>query len=179
VEPDAKVRGCRVSDECCCEKIMDGKSSRLIWLVVALGVLGGCAQKAWQGSQNSSATGNAAPDASALLPKENVVAVKVVNKELLDKSFMPGGTVARYRRGQVEYEIFLGELPTATDSAIVLAHWDQALRNPKVVQSLDAYYGVDAGRPIYVFAKGRWVAGITGLSEKEADQQARMLAERL
>jgi hypothetical protein len=107
------------------------------------------------------------------------VAVKVVKKELLGKSFMPGGTLAQYQRGNVAYEIFLSELATPTDAAIVLAHWDQVLKNPKVVQSLDAYYGIDTGHPIYVFASGPWVAGITGLSEKEADRQARMLARRL
>jgi hypothetical protein len=149
---------------------------RLVWLEVALGILSGCAGKPWQGS---SANGGAAANSSALLPKDDVVAVKVVKKELLGKSFMPGGTLARYQRGKVAYEIFLSELPTPTDAAIVLAHWDEALKNPKVVRSLDAYYGIDAGHPIYVFATGPWIAGITGLSEKEADRQARMLARRL
>jgi hypothetical protein len=158
---------------------MDMKRSRLVWLVVTIGILGGCAPRPRQGSQNSLATGGTATDPSALLPKEDVVAVKVVKKELLGKSFMPGGTLARYQRGKVAYEIFLSELPTPTDAAIVLAHWDEALKNPKVVKSLDAYYGIDAGHPIYVFASGPWVAGITGLSEKEADRQARMLAGRL
>jgi hypothetical protein len=156
---------------------MDTKGSRLMWLVVAIGILSACAQKPWQGSQNGSAARETDP--SALLPKEDVVGVKVVKKELLGKPFMPGGTLARYQRGKVAYEIFLSELPTPTDAAIVLAHWDEALKNPKVVRSLDAYYGTDTGHPTYVFAKGPWVAGITGLSEKEADRQARMLAERL
>ena len=105
--------------------------------------------------------------------------VKVVQRELLGKAFMPGGALARYQKGKDAYEIFLGKLPTPTDSAIVLAHWEQVLRNLKEVRSLDAYYGVDANRPIYVFAKGPRVAGIAGLPEKEADQQARILAGRL
>jgi hypothetical protein len=158
---------------------MSTKGSRVVWLVVTIAILSGCAPKPWQGSKNSSATGGTATDSTALLPKEDVVALKVVKNELLDKSFMPGGTLARYHRGKVAYEIFLSELATPTDAAIVLAHWDEALKNPKVVKSLDAYYGIDAGQPIYVFARGPWVAGITGLSEKEADQQARMLAARL
>lgn len=160
-------------------EIMDRKGSRLVWLVVTIGILGGCAPKPRQASQNRSAIGGTATDASALLPKEDVVAVKVVKKELLGKSFMPGGTLARYQRGKVAYEIFLSELPTPTDAAIILAHWDEALKNLKVVRSLDAYYGIDTGHPTYVFAKGPWIAGITGLSEKEADREARLLAERL
>jgi hypothetical protein len=141
------------------------KSSRPFWFFAAMGILSACSAKPRQ--------------AAALLPKENIVEVKVVQTQLLGKAFMPGGAVARYQHGKNAYEIFLGKLPTPTDSAIVLAHWDQVLKDPKVIQSLDAYYGVDAKRPIYVFAKGPWVAGITGLAEKEADQQARMLAGRL
>jgi hypothetical protein len=158
---------------------MNTKGSRLVWLVVTIGTLCGCSAKPWQASQNSSATGGGVTDPSALLPKDDVVAVKVVKKQLLGKSFMPGGALARYQKGKVAYEIFLSELPTPTDAAIVLAHWDQTLKNPQVVRSLDAYYGTDTGHPVYVFARGPWVAGITGLSEKEADRQARMLAGRL
>jgi hypothetical protein len=158
---------------------MNSKRGRLVWLVAAIGILGGCASKPWQGSQNGSATGDKAADASALLPKENVVSVQVVKKALLGKSFMPGGALAQYRRGKVAYEIFLSELPTPTDSNIALAHWEDALKNPKLVKSMAAYYGVDAGRPIYVFARGQWVCGIAGLSEEDADRQARMLAGRL
>jgi hypothetical protein len=141
------------------------KSRRPFGLLAAVAIFSACSAKPRQ--------------ASALLPKENVVEVKVVQRELLGKAFMPGGALARYQKGKDAYEIFLGKLPTPTDSAIVLAHWDQVLKNPKVIPSLDAYYGVDANRPIFVFAKGQWVAGIAGLPEKEADQQARILAGRL
>lgn len=156
------------------------KRSLLFWLVAAMSILGACASNhPLQVKQDGSAAGSGRVDASALLPKENVVAVKVVKKELLGKSFMPGGALASYQKGKKAYQMFLSELPTPTDSAIVLAHWDEALKSPKVVRSLDAYYGVDTGRPIYVFARGRWIAGITGLSEQEADRQARMLAAHL
>jgi hypothetical protein len=138
----------------------------VLGLVLALGILGSCARDRQQTSSNP-------------LPTENMLEVNVSKGNLLGKAFMPAGTLARYRRGNQAYEIFIAEMATETDSAIVLAHWDQALKNPKVVKSLDAYYGTDEGRPIYVFAKGRWVAGITGLTENEADQQARALASRL
>jgi hypothetical protein len=156
------------------------KRSLLFWLVAAMSIFGACASNhPLQVRQDGSAAGSGRVNASAILPKENMVAVKVVKKELLGKSFMPGGALAVYQTGKKAYEIFLSELPTPTDSAIVLAHWDEALKSPKVVRSLDAYYGVDAGRPIYVFARGRWIAGITGLSEEDADRQARMLASHL
>lgn len=147
---------------------------RVVWLAAAVCLLVGCAREP---AQNAAAA--RAARESALLPKENVLEVKVVPKELLGKPFMPGGTIARYQKGKDSYEIFLSELPSETDSAIVIAHWDGALKNPKVIRSLDAYYGLDGQRPVYVFAKGHWVAGITGLPEQEADQQARRLAGRL
>jgi hypothetical protein len=100
-------------------------------LVAAIGILSGCAPKPWQESQNRSATGATATDPRALLPKEDLVAVKVVKKELLGKPFMPGGTLAQYQRGNVAYEIFLGEVPTPTDAAIVLAALGPCAEEPQ------------------------------------------------
>jgi hypothetical protein len=45
--------------------------------------------------------------------------------------------------------------------------------------SFGGYYGHDAGRPIFVFTKGAWIAGIAGLPEKAADAEARKLAKAL
>src|SRR2546428_9219542 len=43
-------------------------------------------------------------DESRRFPKANLVETKVVDKELLGKPFMPGGTLARYKKGNTEYE---------------------------------------------------------------------------
>ena len=112
-------------------------------------------------------------------PEMNLIEVKVVQKHLLGKSFMPGGTLARYSSDGTQYEMFASRLPTQTDAAILLAHWDMTIKKPKLMPSLDAYYGPDSGRSIFVFAKGHWIAGVCGLPEKEADLQARLLADRL
>ncbi len=38
---------------------------------------------------------------------------------------------------------------------------------------------MDGGQPVFVFTRGAWMTGTVGLSEKEADAEARVLATRL
>jgi hypothetical protein len=104
------------------------------------------------------------------------VETKVVDSQLLDKKFMPGGTLAHYKRGSVEYDMFLARTP---DAALLLPDWSQALTDSKLVPSFGGYFGQDGGRPVFVFAKGSWIVGIAGLTEKEADTEARLLATRI
>ncbi len=118
-------------------------------------------------------------DESERFTSANLVDTKVIDKELMGKPFMPGGTLARYKKGKKEYEMFVAKLPTATDAAILLPDWHRALTDSKLVPSFGGYFGLDAGRPVFVFSKGAWIAGITGLTEKEADLEARTLAAHL
>ena len=109
-------------------------------------------------------------------PKANLIDTKVVQKELMGKPFMPGGTLASYKKGKTEYEMFLAQTPSAEDAAILLLDWKKALTDAKLVPSFGGYFGTDAGRPFFVFPIGPWIAGVAGLPEKEADLQARALA---
>ncbi len=97
----------------------------------------------------------------------------------MGKPFMPGGTLARYKKGKKEYEMFVAKLATSTDAAILLLYWQKALADPKLIPSFGGYFGMDGGRPVFVFSKGAWIGGVAGLPEKEADAQARTLASRL
>lgn len=118
-------------------------------------------------------------DESAYLPKTNLVRTEVVPKELLGKAFMPGGTLGHYKKSKSEYEIFIARLPAALDAAILLPDWSKALSGAKLVPSFGGYFGEDAGRPVFVFSKTVWIAGIVGLPEKQADMEARTLAAQL
>jgi hypothetical protein len=118
-------------------------------------------------------------DESDCFSTANLVGTKVIDKELLGKSFMPGGTLAHYKKGKKEYEMFVSKLPTATDAALLLLDWNKALTGSKLVPSFGGYFGQDAGRPVFVFAKGAWIAGIVGLPQKEADLEGRTLAAHL
>jgi len=116
---------------------------------------------------------------SRRFPKANLIGTEVQDKELLGKAFMPGGTVARYKKGRLEYELFVARLPSATDAAILLLDWKKTLVDSKLVPSFGGYFGLDAGRPVFVFSKGSWIACVAGLPEKQADAQARLLAAEL
>jgi hypothetical protein len=118
-------------------------------------------------------------DESRRFPSANLVDTKPVAKQLMGKSFMPGGTVANYKTGKAQYSMFLAKLATPTDAAIALLDWSKAMAGSHLVPSFGGYFGQDAGRPVFVFTKGAWIAGISGLPEKEADLQARTLAARL
>jgi hypothetical protein len=118
-------------------------------------------------------------DSSSVFPKDNLTGTEVVPNHLLGKAFMPGGTLAHYKKGKVEFDMFVTKLGTATDSAILLPDWRKALTDAKLVPSFGGYFGNDAGRPVFVFTKGPWVAGVAGLPLSDADTQARPLAAAL
>lgn len=118
-------------------------------------------------------------DESRRFPTAGLVDTKVVEPHLMGKPFMPGGTVAHYKKGKTEYDMFVAQFPTANDAAIALLDWSKTLSGSKLVASFGGYFGDDQGRPVFVFSKGSWIAGSAGLNEKEADRQARLLAAAL
>lgn len=118
-------------------------------------------------------------DESRRFPMTNLVETKVVESHLMGKSFMPGGTAATYKRGKTGYEIFVARMASPSDAALLLPDWRNALADAKPVPSFGGYFGMDGGRPVFVFSKGAWIAGIAGLPQKAADAEARTLASRL
>lgn len=118
-------------------------------------------------------------DESRRFPKTNLVSTVVVEKELLGKPFMPGGTLAQYKKGKTEYDVFISKTASANDAALILPDWRKVLTDPKLIPSFGGYFGRDAGRPVFVFSKGAWIAGIAGLPEKDANVEARKLAAKL
>jgi hypothetical protein len=75
--------------------------------------------------------------------------------------------------------MFVGKLPGSGDAALLLPDWSKALTDSTLVPSFGGYFGMDSGRPVFVFAKGSWIAGIAGLPQKDADLLARTLAAQL
>jgi hypothetical protein len=118
-------------------------------------------------------------DETRRFPQANLVSTEVVDSALLGKPFMPGGTLAHYKKGKTAYEMFVARTTSATDAAIKLTDWRKALAGPEFVPSFGGFFGQDAGRPLFVFAKGEWIAGVAGLSRSEADAASRLLASRL
>jgi len=118
-------------------------------------------------------------DESRRFSKVHLVDTIVVEKNLLGKPFMPGGTLAQYKKGHTDFEMFIARTASPNDAALLLPDWKKLLSDAKYEASFGGYYGHDAGRPIFVFTKGAWIAGIAGLPEKEADAEARKLAKAL
>jgi hypothetical protein len=120
-----------------------------------------------------------ATDESRRFPKANLVGTIFIEKQLFGKPFMPGGTQAHYKKGKTEYDMFIGKAASANDAAVILPDWRALLTDAKLIPSFGGYFGKDGGRPVFVFTKGAWIAGVAGLNQKEADQAARKLAAAL
>ncbi len=116
-------------------------------------------------------------------PTEHLVDTKVVDLQLMGKAFMPGGTIAHYKNGKLEYDMFVARVKDGNAAAVMLPDWRTALADAKLVASFGGYFGADAGRPVFVFSKAGancgWIAGVVGLDQAKADAQARVLASRL
>jgi hypothetical protein len=115
-------------------------------------------------------------DESRKFPKANLLKTEVVPRQILGKTFLPGGTLAHYRKGKAEYEMFAAKMASPTAAAVALSSYRSAMKSPVLVPSFGGYFGEDGGKPAFVFTKGAWVLGVRGLVQKEADLQARLLA---
>ena len=148
-------------------------------MAVLAAALTACGPEAKPAAEPQKAAGPKPPDESRHLPKAGLVESHVVDRELLGHAFMPGGTLGHYKTGKTEFDMFIAKLPSAQDAAFLLPDWSKALANSVLVPSFGGYFGDDAGRPVFVFAKGAWIAGVAGLPQKDADLQARALAGML
>src|SRR5260370_16683967 len=90
-------------------------------------------------------------DESRRFPISNLVDTKVVDKQLLGKPFMPGGTLASYKKGKTEYQMFVAKLPTATDAAVILPDWRKPLTDSKLIASFRASSSPDNNPPAFLF----------------------------
>ena len=115
------------------------------------------------------------PDEWRRLPRPDFVESKVIDTQLMGKPFMPGGTLGRYKKGNTEYEMFIAQTASVDAATILVVDWKNALTDPKVERSYGGYSGMDAGRPMFIFAKGAWIAGVAGLPREEAAPKASLL----
>lgn len=154
---------------------------RSLLVVLCIAALTGCSG----GSGKAPAKSEVKKDADKPIevfrrfPKENLVSVRVVEAHLMGKPFLPAGSLAEYRKGKLEYSMFVAEFDTPNDAAIALLDYKKAMSEAKLVPAFGGYFGNDGDRPAFVFTKGKWIAGIAGLGEKAVDLPARQLASAL
>jgi hypothetical protein len=118
-------------------------------------------------------------DLTGLLPSAGRVSARVVPDHLLDQPKMPGGTLGDYAAGSRKYQLFIIETDNAQDAALLLLDMKGALQNPEYLPNFGGYFGTMGTQPVFGFAKLQYLAGVVGLSQKDADPLARTLAARL
>ena len=118
-------------------------------------------------------------DNSPMLPLTARTATAVVPNHLLGFSKLPGGTVGDYESGGRKYQLFIIETPSNQDAALMLMDAKAGMRDTELIPWMGGYFGTDGTRPIYVFPKLKYLAGVVGLPKDDADPIARVLAARL
>jgi hypothetical protein len=119
------------------------------------------------------------PDESRRFPKENQTAMELIDDHVLGKDFLPGGNLATYEKDGKTYRLFLVAAKDADAASLQLFDIKGALADAKFVPAFGGYFGMDGETPWFVFAKGKYLAGVVGLPQDEADLIARELAARI
>lgn len=118
-------------------------------------------------------------DHSRRFPSRGRLKMELVENHVMGKAFLPGGNVCEYERGSETYYLFAIETRDATTASILLFEYSGELSDSKYLAHMGGYFGIDNGQPTLVLAKQKWLAGVVGLSERDADAAARDLASRL
>lgn len=118
-------------------------------------------------------------DEARRFPTKNQVEMKLVEDHILDKQNLPGGNLATYQAKGKTYQLFLVKAKSPETAAIWLLDLKATLKNSAFVSSFGGYYGLDQDKPLFLFQKGSFLAGISGLKQADADKVAREFAARI
>jgi len=118
-------------------------------------------------------------DETRRFPLQDRVSVDLVDNHIMGKDFLPGGNLASYDAKGKKWQQFLVYDASPTSAALLLNEYRGALESPKYLAHMGGYFGKDGDADVLVMQKGRWLLGLVGLPEKEADMLARGFAVRL
>jgi hypothetical protein len=121
----------------------------------------------------------ATKDESNLFLAAGRVATQVYPDHMMNKPFLPGGTMAEFRGDNGEYREFLVHLADGKKAAFLLQDYKKVLQNAADTADNSAYFGTDDGQPTYVFVRGPYLAGVVGLSQDQAKAVARQWSDKL
>lgn len=110
-------------------------------------------------------------------PAPNRKSITVVEKELLGVPYLGGGNLAEYDTGKLKYKMLLIRCRTATQAGLYIFDIKNQMREPKFVASYGGYY--EPASQLFVFAKGSYIGGISGLSEEDSIQTGKEFAARI
>ena len=118
-------------------------------------------------------------DESSLFLSAGRVATQVYPDHMMNKQFLPGGTMAEFQGDKGEYREFLVHLQDGKKAAFLLQDYKKVLQNTADNTDGAAYFGTDDGQPTYVFVRGPYLAGIVGLSQDQAQAVAKQWSDKL
>jgi hypothetical protein len=118
-------------------------------------------------------------DESRRFPMQDRVKVEIVEGHLLGKELLPPGNLAEYAHGGKTFYLFLAEAKSGDAAALLMFDYKNTFENSKLLPHMGGYYGMDGDQPVYLFVKGKWLAGLVGMEEAEADPLAREFAARM
>ena len=119
------------------------------------------------------------PDETRRFPLKDRTTIELVDNHIMGKDFLVGGNVAEYSRGGTTYRMFLTQAKNSQAAALLLYDYQTILSDAKYVAHMGGFFGKDGDEDVFVFPKDKWLAGVVGLPEKEADLVARDFAARL
>ncbi|MDA1312124.1 MAG: hypothetical protein O2968_02210 [Acidobacteria bacterium] len=118
-------------------------------------------------------------DETRRFPSQGRVSVEIVDNHVMGKDFLPGGNVAQYDDNGKQWRQFLVAVDLPTSAALLLNEYRGEMEGPKYLAHMGGYFGKDGSEDVLVMQKGRWLMGIAGLPQQEADMVARGFAARL
>ena len=118
-------------------------------------------------------------DETRRFPMDGREKVDVIPDHLFGKDYLPGGNIAEYKKAGKTWQQFVIKADNPNQTAILLGRFKDGLKDPKFVAHMGGFYGMDGTTPMFVFPKGRWIAGVVGLPENDADILGRQMAPRL
>ena len=119
------------------------------------------------------------PDERRRFPKENQTAMELVDDHLLGKDDLPGGNLATYEKDGKTYQMFLIVTKDAETASFTMFDVKERLVDAKFAPGFGGYFGLDGDTPWFLFAKDKYLAGVVGLAQEEADLVAREFAARI
>ncbi len=119
------------------------------------------------------------PDESHRFPLKDRVKVELVDNHIMGKDFLAGGNVAEYNRGGKTYRLFLTQAKNPQAAALLLYDYQKTLSDVKLLPHMGGFFGKDGDEDVLLLSKDKWLVGVAGLPEKDADLVARDFAARL
>ncbi len=145
---------------------------------ISLLLLSGCSSDAPK-TETKAAAPVLPVDESRWLPSKDQLSASVVPDHAIAPSLPPGGTVGDYKNARESWQLALVRMPSNDKAAFLLLDVRKAETNPQYLAHMGGYFGLSDGKPLYVFAKGPFVAAVKGLPMEQADPIARTFAARI